>query len=509
MSLTLTRQIPIIAPAGNDALIKASYVTAFTSSGVVSSVSIAIASGGASGSSFILNINGVNYEFAYEQFGADLFACLSTTAVLIRYFIITKSGSKTILTTRTSEAPSINLGTCNNIVLDFGKSYLGTPIVANNARWLLSLEKKGSNKLIGPVESVPEPTGAEFTGEATFNAANLLPKNRRGLFTFPNTDKLYVQNMLEQFTPHIFIQEGIPAAHTNYVKGTPFFALYGTLSETRLASINSKSQTFADLLTSSKMFLSWKQTTRETDIYTPQRLFFIAQTAGTYSLKVQKWYTDGSASKIEQLSTIVATAYQTIEACCSWADVRTSTDPSPLQYYEVWLEVSSVAVSERRRFVMDYTYYSYARYWLYRNSLGAYDIIRTTGKAKQTLDVQKAISRTALPNDFTEQNASTRQLSESASIKYVINSGYLETSETIEYQEFLRSGEVYWIRNGALSPVQIPAKTYDIATDDEDMPFIEFEVELAQSDDYMVAANPLLPVAIGDFDDDFNEDYLA
>jgi hypothetical protein len=517
MAITIIKQVPIIIASGNDAVIKVSYASAFSSSGVISSVSITPTSGISAGSSFNLIINDVTYTFTYaatpvltdRQYSTDLFACLSVTAVLVRYFVVTKAGNTIYLTTRSGEIPSIELGDCTNIVLTFNKSYSGMPKIAENSRWLLGLQKNGSSKLIGPIESLPSATGNGFTGEISFNVSLLLPKSRRGFYNFPNTAKMFLHSILEKYTPQVFLQQNIPAVLKDYVAGTTFYCLPGKLSETRLASMNSASKSFADVLNSSKMFLSWRNISRQTDIYSPQKLYFIAQSAGTYVLKVQKWYVDGSAPVIEQLATISAAAYQTIEVCCAWSDVRTVNDNAALRDYEVWIEKAGIAVSEKRHFEIDYNYYQFARYWLYRNSLGAYDIIRTTGKAKQVLDVVKSISRVSLPNDFTEQNASTRQLSDSASIKYNINTGYEEAALSIEYQEFLRSGEVYWIRSGTLAPVQVSAKAYDILTDDDDFPFLEFEVELAQSDDYMVAAQPLLPIDIGDFDDDFNDDYLS
>lgn len=517
MSFSIIRQIPLIVTAGNEAIIKASYTNAFASSSIVSSVSIRITEGGGANSSFQLLINSIKYTFVYEanpqldqqQYSTDLFACFAQTAVLARYFVVTKQSTNIILTTRSGEVPTIELGKCNSITLSLNSTYAGTPAVANSGRWLCNLEKVGTNKLIGPIESVPIPSGTGYTGETIFNAAYLLSKNKKSFFNFPNTSKLFAHNILEQYTPHIFLQEGIPSATMHYAKGNSFYSLPGTLSDTRLAALNSSANTFADLLTTSKMFLSWRSNNRETDIYMPQRLYFIAQESGTYSLKVKKWYTEDFAPLIETLSSITVTAFQTIEVCCGWADVRSGHDAAPLRYYEVWLEKNATEVSEHRRFILDYNYYQYARYFLYRNALGAYDIIRTTGKLKQILDIKKVISRISLPNDFTEQNAKTRQLSDSASIKYAINSGYIESTELIELQDFLRSGEVYWLRNGTLVGVQVSEKEYELPTDDDDFNSIPFEIELAQSDDYIIASKPLLPVEIGDFDDDFNEDYLA
>lgn len=344
-----------------------------------------------------------------------------------------------------------------------------------------------------------------------YDLKRLLYSDLTGHFTFPESGYRHLHDILRAYYPHLsFLSdnaaaESLPMDHFIYV-------LPGRVSKTKEKALNTQGTSIYDDLLSSKRFLTYAPVIKYTDIYAPEKLYFLFMAAGTnHVLRITERFAS-DAAETRTLLTFSPEAYTLHEFSVGYqqwkqADYGTKV----LTEFEVWIEDQyGTLVSERRTFIMDFTYVRSARYFLFKNSFGMYELFRSTGNAVKANKTEKEFY-----NRVVHGMVDTDQLRKPAAINQTygmrVNSGYIVSPWNFYLvHEFLGSDDVYWLKNDRAYAVQIESSDVDISKADLDnLHEFDFDVTIDDLDDsFFDQFDPgsELPV-LGDFSDDFSDDF--
>jgi hypothetical protein len=340
------------------------------------------------------------------------------------------------------------------------------------------------------------------SGVVEEDISEILKAESFGNFTFPDPNVFSrIHDIIKQFKVFLYEKPGNVGIYSETYK-----YLQGKLPDFVQGELNYQGKSVYDLIRENKMFLTFAPLQKTIDIYSPEKLYFLFIQAGTYSLVSKEYFYDGT-TLITTRESFTATDFEIREFFVSYAKIHTNYDK--LLKYEIYLlDQEGSSVSEIRTFAIDYRYQNYARYFIFANDFGVYEVLRTIGKATKTLQVDKSFVNIPLPSNFTELSWGQKQISESDLATYKVNSGYLPDKYWADWMKtFLRSPEVYWLKKGHAYPVIILPSKNPTAIDGDYNPFQEFELVHSIQDDFTEEFDAHYPILSGDFDIDFDVDF--
>jgi hypothetical protein len=165
-------------------------------------------------------------------------------------------------------------------------------------------------------------------------------------------------------------------------------------------------------------------------------------------------------------------------------------DDESLEKVEVWLEDESEAiVSEVRTFIFDYSHYEHTRYFIFKNSLGAFESLRTTGLVEKKEEYTRETASIDNNSDFTTLDREELSVMNSSQQKYTVSLGWLNRyAEMNEYRnwlnDFLLSKEIYLVSGDILIPVRLTGNNFDKWKDRDNMAGLTFEFVYAFTDEF-------------------------
>ena len=81
-------------------------------------------------------------------------------------------------------------------------------------------------------------------------------------------------------------------------------------------------------------------------------------------------------------------------------------------------------ISEIRRYVIDRKHYDHPRYFIFKNSICGYDVLRTTGDAQKDVNIDRTIVESPLPYNFTLKNHKSKLVQAIGTEVYKVNTGW-------------------------------------------------------------------------------------
>jgi len=345
-----------------------------------------------------------------------------------------------------------------------------------------------------------------------YDISDFLFKEQTGHFTLLTaSDKFIVHDILSKINVVISNQlNDDPNNITSSARTDDFYVLQGKVPDLLEAQQNELSKTIYDYLADNKKFLSLAPTTKITDIYTPERLYW-AKYLGIPTVAVFTiYYTDSTSDVENRANSLTDDDNKVIEINTSF-QALTFNENKVVDYYEVYLkDVTDTKISETRTYQMSYKYQKYARYFLFLNKLGVYDVFRTTGKLESDINVAKQFITVEKPNNYTEDYRNQKQIDQLREYSAVLNTGHLQDRSWAIYSlELIESSDVYWLKYGKAYPVTIPGEKINFSEDGEYLQNIPFPLNLVNPEDELYNDfdfDPAVPLA-GDFNFDFREDY--
>jgi hypothetical protein len=254
-----------------------------------------------------------------------------------------------------------------------------------------------------------------------------------------------------------------------------FQALLGGLSKAKLDELAARNLTFYDLVTENTAapdvprFLTFQPASKITGENTPERLFFFKNVGYESYVKRVEHYSNGTeVSYIHEEIPFAAGVYEI---------VCTANRNLPLVSMDFYVvDNDDEVTSEIKTFVIDHTYYRHEYYFMFRNSLGAYDTLRCTGVLKYKPEFDR--------ETFTNDDDETGTLQVLMEQVYEANTGSLTADMALWINDFMLSKEVYWLKDNVAYQVVVSSKKKTAIADDDRRFTVDFEFSIAAKDKY-------------------------
>lgn len=244
---------------------------------------------------------------------------------------------------------------------------------------------------------------------------------------------------------------GIPAW-----KQLPFFNTYDNL--TKYFTI------------SRRYFLTWCDFAKQTDANAPEKLYLIFPSKPTptqFVFRLTRHFFDDGDDVEDTAVHKQFYAGEVFELNVSAFNLMTPV-PDNLSGYDIqFRSADGTYYSSVFSFLIDPVYHKNLRYFVYLNSLGAFECVRLFGVSslessyKHELINQSALSEYSSPMSPVGQNAPevTRTVK--------LNTGYQSLEYCVWFQEFLASTEIYEVKTDGWYPVIVTQDKVEISRDSE------------------------------------------
>jgi len=345
--------------------------------------------------------------------------------------------------------------------------------------------------------------------QASFDIHRLFADRVHPEFKFPEaSDQIIIERSFHcmEYKVRYFEQFGNPISPQKPTESCSFYILAAGISHLQEAIYNRQGFSLWDKLGYNQYFLTWSPKDKLIDRWTTEKLYYLVRTSlSSICLKVEVHYNDETPTETLTKATVFSPVDKAVyEVGCSLNVLQLpGYDADTIDYYKVWIEDgSSNRISEIRTFRIDYSYHEDIRQFLFVNSLGGYDTLRTTGDVEDFLELERTTVQKILGPDFTERHHAIAQNIVREAQTYSANTGWLTREQVSWIRDFFLSKQVYQLIAGKLVPVLITSTQGKLRRDREDIFSIDFEYRRAFANEYYT--KELIPV---EFNNDFNDDF--
>jgi hypothetical protein len=347
------------------------------------------------------------------------------------------------------------------------------------------------------------------SGDATFDINTLFADHVYPEFLWLEITSLYFMDLRPhssiEYRIQYYEQYGSPITPGSVTQSASYFALIGGVSKSQEAIYHRQNSNFWLKLTYNQYFLTWQPKEKWVSINQVEKLFFLCQTEMTrLSYRVSYFYLDGTSQLSQAFSAIdLPPDKGVVELTVSPGIIDgAATKPDQIDFYQVWIEYQSERISEIRTYHIDYGFYENPRYFLFLNSLGGYDTLRTTGDQEDTLEYDRVSISKILSADFTEMDHENATGYVSESLVYKANTGWRTREEISWLRDFFLSRQVFLLNVNKLVPVVVTTTQARHRVDKEELYYLEFEYRRSYVSEYYSRE-----IVTADFTDDFNDDF--
>jgi hypothetical protein len=272
---------------------------------------------------------------------------------------------------------------------------------------------------------------------------------------------------------------GTPPALATFTQVDTNYLVLGGLSFEEYAA----GTFFSSYLATQKPFFTWEPDGKEVFAEQPEYLHFLPNSFTLTSFKcvVKVLYSDGTDG-VHVFHT--QTGVLRFEVYC----IPAGHDQLELTQYsfktitgwQLWVaDPDDTIISEVRTYALRTDYQAYRRYFLYLNSLGCYNTLATTGRAKRTLDPDSQQIERILPANYAISDGAITILSKVGKPALQLSTGYgLSREHLLALQDFLISESVVLVENGRYLPGPVKDKTQAVLQEGDTLDYLDFEFEL-------------------------------
>ena len=525
--LEFDQQVPTVSLSGNPVHFRFVSDSSIKSVGVPASLTMVFGSTGREGEALTLSwgTESVSFVFrnepddsGFQLSSRELEPLLSKWVELIagefasnylidRYFTVTFSGGAVTLTARAAGSEYTLSHTAEGI------GGISVSSVAGVDSIVRPFFKVGVQIVLGAGEDC-EVLGEEFlpvdsTGAVTFDLQEFFSDIPSTTFSFPeaadNLGILHPESCREYYVRY-FEQYGTPPVPRKINTTGPFYVLSGGLSAVQEGRYLRVGSDFWSKLCYNQYFLTWQPKVKTVDRYQVEKLFYLVREDYPFIvMRVETYFVGGiSTNPVPKCLIENPVKIGVYEFICTLSVLQLDGwDTEFVDYYEVWIEDDQVnRISEIRRFYVNKEDSPFTRYFLFRNSIGGWDTLRTTGKFSSAYEYERSTAIRIPGLDMSDQDHRLIQTGVTEAKTYTASTGWLTPEQVDWIRDFCLSGEVYEVQGQNLIPVVITSKTARQAKDGENLWFLDFEYSRSVADEYYTRE-----VVGAPFDIDFNDDY--
>lgn len=347
----------------------------------------------------------------------------------------------------------------------------------------------------------------------TTDISELLQEEKTGHFTiFLTTQYFAMQDIINFYELKV---------NNNVIGGTAysneFMVLQGKAPDYYLATLNELGYTFFHYWCYlRKFFFTFAPRTKTIDIYMPERLYlYNYDLYQNYFAKIvfTIYYTDNTSETkyINRDESITDVDLQTkiLEVNVSFLALPFNTEKTVKSYRVYLAKEDGQQSSEMYYYNVNYNYQRYARYFLFKNRLGVYEVLRTTGKLSAWSNIEKSYVQIDKDINYVSDYRKDKQINVNSTYPVEINTGFIEKGWEEYFLEFLESDDVYWLKKGKAYPVAVQKTKMLIKKDGENINSHTFSLTVTNTDDELYTDftfDPDVPIT-GAFSFDFNEGF--
>ena len=347
-------------------------------------------------------------------------------------------------------------------------------------------------------------------GLAVDDIAEILKSYLVQKFEWPESDISFIFPRPEAIAEWYFYygERWGDAEYTAFKISDTYFVMNGGLSFMQQANYNAINSSFWNILHLNKYFLSWAPSVRIIGPEEPVKLYFVNHIGATTLKLKAKLFTATGDSTIT-MDVVAAVADKAVyEMVLSPAKVGyNGLADQTLVKIEIWIDnQNDNQVSETRTFIFDYAHYEHTRYFLFKNSLGTFEWLRTTGLLISNLTYDREIADIDVDPDYTTEDREVISVSNLEQQKFTLAMGWLNRyGNADEYRNWLRdfslSKEVYQLNGDTLIPIRIISDNLGGGKDRDTIKGFSFEFVNAFTDEYFtedISAQEALPSVLYD-----------
>ena len=285
-----------------------------------------------------------------------------------------------------------------------------------------------------------------------------------------------------------------------------FLVINGGATNVMRAWLLSQEITLADYFVNNKKFLTWMPASLSVHPRQPVKLYFFNPGTIQLRINVKIHYTDGST----RTSGIGGYNDGTLlEVMSGIPNLRLGNFDiaKTIFKYEIWLQdAPGEYITEKRTFIPDYTFYERNDIFLFRNSLGVFDVFWSHGQRSEKVNIEKSQSIHPLLEPSTRRGTIVQGRG-SFYLNFESNTGFFSKPDRSWLMEFLTCNQAYFPSGYVIHPVLINPGEFRLAEDRDDLFSVDYAWRVAHNERYH-SAEPPVSSPFGDFNDDFNTDFF-
>jgi guanyl-specific ribonuclease Sa len=283
------------------------------------------------------------------------------------------------------------------------------------------------------------------------------------------TDRI---KFFKHYTGQISGTSDVPGALT---PSFPHLVILGGISKEKFPT-----QNFFSTLHTTKKFFSWAPLTKLVDRQQPDFLtyFIFGLTTTTLKLQVKAYYddeTNETAITFTKAGVAYGQLYQMPAGPVNSGAILIDPTKNLVAYDISLLNQHDSLISEVRSYVLDPISHPRKRYFMFLNSLGAFEVMRFTGVAVHQTEVIKDEVVKYLPLGYNATDGEIEVNNANFRDAHSFSTGNDLTKDWQNYlKDLLISKRVYQIDNGNVHPIVVSAATYSLDEDQNYDRFIRF-----------------------------------
>jgi hypothetical protein len=261
-----------------------------------------------------------------------------------------------------------------------------------------------------------------------------------------------------------------------------YLVLWGGISKYHAPDINF----FEDYLPTTKKFMTWAPKVKNIDRLQEDYLNFFIYAAGITTVKLQVVaYYDDTTTQTATTKTLSGVAYGLLVQVPAGPvnSGASAIDPSKnlIRYELSLLNQDDEVVSETRTYNVAITRHPLTRYFMFLNSLGAYEVLLLSGEMEETNAIGREVIQKFLPHTYAALDGELVSNTASIQVKRNYSTGYFKGNFSAEWREYMKdvmiTPKIYDVTDGQRRRVVVLNDSMPGNTDRDYLRFARFDTE--------------------------------
>jgi hypothetical protein len=281
----------------------------------------------------------------------------------------------------------------------------------------------------------------------------------------------------------IYDQMEEPAVWTS---SSTYLVLFGGISKFKFPTINY----FYSFLPDNKKFMTWAPVVKDIDANQEDYLQFWVYNINYTSVKqMVKAYFDDDTTETNTISSKTVAYGDLLQlpagpVNCGAVGINPAKN---MTKYDVWLtNQDDTVITEVRTYKLTPFKHPRTKYYLFLNSLGAYEVLRTTGFSEESTEIDRDVSEKLLPIGYEPLDGQYQAGDAIKRNSEKVSSGFFAGSNSKEWlkhmQEVFLSSKIYDVTGGTRVPVINTTKSLVVRKNEDNKRFVRFEFVQAYAD---------------------------